>query len=263
MFDYIFIFFQQFIFFNKPGSNYTANFTHLFESSLKLKDVMSNVDPNKTKNQYMLWDNEWLDKFKNIAYTLISNNGKNISTAEILNSTYINDGFNVVYLSRISQIVYEISFNLNELRNASNPELQDAEIITDFRLFMKLLNRKSKEIIEIFVYAVTEKLTNSLDYQTFDLLESLDSFCKDESKWSKDVMIFQTNLKNVKQFCKSNYRKYIQLVEKNMAENNRKSFNDIVKNFFERLVTMEAVYKSELNLTSWKDIFNHLMKWNR
>lgn len=224
---------------------------------------MENVDQNKTKNQYKLWDDEWLDKFKNIAYTLISKNGKNISTADILNSTYINDGFNVVYLSKISQIVYEISFNLNELRNASNPELQDAEIITDFRLFMKLLNRKSKEMIEIFVFAVTEKLKNTLGYQTFDLLESLDSFCKDETKWSNDVMLFQTNPKNIKQFCKSNYRKYIQLVEKNMAEHNRKSFNDVVKSFIERLVTMEAVYKSEMNLSSWKDIFNHFLKLNR
>lgn len=257
------IFLQQYIFFNKPGSNYTSNFVHLFKSSLKLKEVMENVDQNKTKNQYILWDDEWLDKFKNIGYTLISKNGKNISTSEILNSTYINDGFNVVYLSKISQIVYEISFNLDELRNASNPELQDAEIITDFRMFMKLLNRKSKEMIEIFVYSVTEKLKNSLDYQTFDLLKSLDSFCKDETKWSKDVMLFQTNPKHIKQFCKSNYRKYIQLVEKNMAENNRKSFNDTVKNFFERLVTMEAVYKSEMNLTSWKDIFIHLLKLNR
>lgn len=203
-----------------------------------LREKMLTVSKNNIT--YPVFTNDWIDKILNISQTVLIKNERNNT---VLDSFHFINGMNMIYLSDITKTLRDYLSKAHAL-NDSESTVEDRENLV---LFIKLFEKRPSEMIDIFVYLITEELKSVSDVTDFNLINGIKRICKDELYSNPEKIWLNSNFRLTKQLCKTNYEDYI----KRFDDGNK---NNIIENFARTLLKA-----TEYSNNTWKYNLDHII----
>lgn len=188
------------------------------DKSLILNDKINEFS-NKKNFTYSFITNQWISKFQNIGQTLVSYNNdipEKSFGLKSLDNPYVTNILKIIYLTEITRMLDYIEKELKSF-NEANLEIMETKNQIDLKNFMKLFGRKFPDMIEIFLVGFTEKLTEIDKFEDFNVIDSLEKVCANNTN---NKFSFNINLRTLKGFCNSDYKKFLELSKINSNSNN-------------------------------------------
>ncbi|XP_077295460.1 lipid droplet defective [Arctopsyche grandis] len=251
---------SQFIFFSKPISDFNATFETLLENSLILNEKLTQFSKKKNTNFTFVTD-DWLNKFQNIGRTVILTDDditpSTPVTLRVFNSSYAIETLRVTYLSEITNLLIFIDDNLKNL-NESNVEIRESLNQDDLKLFLKFIEKKSSDMIEILAYAIAEELLSITTVNDFSISNSFERVCNNNTKMVIDKTWIKSSARTLKSVCKTEYKKYIELLYKK-----KNKFDVGIREYVETLNQIDdSLQYIDSHSDKWKRVIFDVFKLN-